>query len=310
MPKGFFSQGVAILLEQSVELAELLPLLGEFGAISRRSGSGSWELGGDSLVFYFRDEVNGVVVVDVVPKPWPDNMGNPQTEAGLFGAWSMGNFGPFTYPGNLERAMQQCWSWPDAKVRAGHHQAFIRIRTSYVLGAEPQTECLPPDYDARDEAVFLMRVVGALSRHPKAVCYFNPNGEILLDQINLENSVRKARVGNFVPLDALANVRMFSLDEQWLLMDTVGMAQVDLIDVEAYFPKRAYAPNDVASFLRNLSLYLLENGLVIEDGHTVEGPGNVSWRATYHDSQMLCPPRPVLRLTPADDGGPETASLE
>ncbi|MDJ0847938.1 MAG: hypothetical protein QNK04_06055 [Myxococcota bacterium] len=38
-------------------------------------------------------------------------MGDPQREPLLMGAWSMGHFGPFAYPGGLERAAQQCWGW-------------------------------------------------------------------------------------------------------------------------------------------------------------------------------------------------------
>lgn len=304
MPKGLFSQGVAILLAKPIALDELVPLLNRFGTVSRAKGSDSWEIGGESLVIRFRPEANGGAAIDAVSRPWPDSMGDSKTEAALLCAWSMGHFGPFTYPGNLARAIQQSWSWPEARTQATRHQAFIRIRTSYIFGAGPQAKCLPPDYNSRDELEFLIKVVLALLEHPQSICYFNPNAELLLDRTVLDRSLHLASQEKRPPLDAWSNIRLFNIDEQWLLMDTVGMQQLDTLEHEACFRRDRCQPNDVALFLRNLSLYVLGKGDVIADGHTADGPANTRWRAQHCENSVSSPPRRVLRWLPCDGSEP------
>ena len=62
------------------------------------------------------------------------------------------------------------------------------------------------------------------------------------------------------------------------LMDTVGMSQLDAPDHEAYFQSTAYEPGEVDTFLRNTSVYVVKQGLIIRDGDTADGPGNVRWQ--------------------------------
>ena len=78
------------------------------------------------------------------------------------------------------------------------------------------------------------------------------------------------------PLELWANVRLFTLIEGWLMMDTVGHPQLNapgkppFPDIEAVFPKGKCDPQDVDAFLRNLALYLLANGAeTIKDGDTM-----------------------------------------
>jgi hypothetical protein len=124
MPKGFISQTAVILFPKYIEITDLKPLLTEFNIVKEIATSENLEFGGPSLTIEYLREVNGLVQVDIVNRPWPDHMGDPKKEITLFGAWSMGWFGPFTWPGNLERAMQQSWRWPDAKTIIPTHSSF------------------------------------------------------------------------------------------------------------------------------------------------------------------------------------------
>lgn len=263
------------------------------------------EMSGPSLVIAFRPEVNGYATVDLQSQRWPDHMGDPKGEPMLFGAWTMGHFGPFTFPGNLERAVQQAWGWKEGAGSAvAQHQAFLRIRMSYVFGGGPDTPVMPKDCEPKAELEFVTKLALALSSRPAALAYFNPNGEVLRSADDVRKSVDHAAKHQIPPLDNWSNVRLFNPNNGWLLMDTIGMEQLDVPDGEACFRAKAYEPADIANFLRNASLYLLTNGEVIKNGDTMNGPGGVNWRA-FHVKEPLCaPPRRVLRWFPMDGSTP------
>ena len=73
--------------------------------------------------------------------------------------------------------------------------------------------------------------------------------------------------------------------------------------MEAVFHETASNPNEVARFLRTLSLYVAGKGDVFEDGHTTDGPGGARWRAMRSDEAVADPPRSTVRFFPAS--GPE-----
>src|SRR5262249_44266962 len=102
-----------------------------------------------------------------------------------------------------------------------------------------------------------------------------------------------------LPLDLWCNVRLFNADADWSLMDTVGNHQLDLPDVEACFT-RGYDCGQADRFLRNVSWYLWQNGEVIKDGHTMDGPGEGRWQARNHENGLAEPPRRVLSWLPLD----------
>ncbi len=297
--KGFYSQGLVILTERFVEIEELRPLLPEYPFLRTIPAGEHWEMGGASALIDFRPEVNGRVLIDTVPHPWPDHMGNPKTEITLFGAWSMGHFGPFAYPRGLERATQQSWGWPAAKETVPRHRAFIRVRSSYILGAEKDATCLPQDYQPRAELDFVTDVACNIARHPAALCYFNPSGEVVAQLAEIETRLAYHRQHDLPPFNVWANIRLFNFAEGWLMMDTVGNWQLDIADQEAVFPEGAFKPQEVDYFLRNTSLYVLKNGPVIKDGDTIDGPGGL-WRATTFDKGLTDPPREVLSWLPAN----------
>jgi hypothetical protein len=169
---------------------------------------------------------------------------------------------------------------------------------------------VPAGYDARVEIESLMPVVTAIGSLPGALAIFDPGGEVVLAPAHLAARMKDAVDGKRPPIDVWSNVRMFRLTDvaPWMVMDTVGLGQLDRGDLEACFPSDRVEPGQVAGFLRNLTLYLLERGDVVKDGDTVDGPGG-SWRARVAHEALLEPPRATLRFFPVRAGAPP-ASLQ
>src|SRR5690349_13998994 len=119
--KGFFSQGAALLAKDRIEVPELEPLLHPFGELRPLRGTSDWTMGNDGFLVPLIPSANGYLAVDFVERTWPDDMGDPQSSSMLFGAWSLGHFGPFAYPRGLQRAREQAWAWPEAKEVATLH---------------------------------------------------------------------------------------------------------------------------------------------------------------------------------------------
>jgi hypothetical protein len=300
--KGFFSQGFCLLTDGTSAIEDVKRALVDEGIpiLKEAEATKDWCFSGPSVVVGFRPEVNGLAAVDVVNRPWPDAMGDSKTDPAVFAAWGMGHFGPFAYPGGLERARQNCWTWPKGKALAGTHKGFIRLRTSYVLGATEETPVLPENYDPLAELRFLSRLTIALFSAPGVLCYFNPNGEVLCGSEGFADVWTTCEERDLVPLPLWSNVRLYKLDESFGLMDTVGSGQLDIRDVEAIYPKSNYDPNDIANYLRNVTLYLLGLEREIQTGEAIDGPGetNLSWIVESLDEGLLSPPRRVLRLYP------------
>jgi hypothetical protein len=295
-----FTQCVCVLLERPASLAAMEAALGKFEIRKRNDASGSWEFGGPSLIIPYRPQCHGYAIVDTVDRKWPDHMGDAKQETTLFGAWTMGHFGPFTFPGNLQRAAEQSRHWDSGASVPYRHAAFIRIRSSYVVGGGKNSPVMPEDYKPLPELGFVTRLAFALLALPGALCYFNPNGEMLFDRAGLHKHWDHARTHNLAPLDIWSNVRAFSINPEWTLIDTVGNSQLDFHDVEACFHSESYDGDAVADFVRNVSLYLWNKGDIIKEGNTINGPGGVRWRAGRFEDAISSPPRPVIRFLPID----------
>lgn len=303
MPKGLFTQGLAVLFEESVGIEEISALLSRFPVVRRADPEVGWEMSGPAVVLAFRPEVHGTVLVNVVDRPWPDDLGHPQKSPELFAAWMSGYFSPGAYPGGLQRAVQQSWRWEGAEAAVARHRAFVRIQLTYAIGAAPDAPLLPEDTDPVTELRFLTAVMQAILEHPKALCYFNPSGEVLLPRTLCREMIEHNTRHDLPALDVWTNVRMFRIGDGWLLMDCVGNSQLDRQDHEAAFPEGKFEPEDVDLFLRNLSLYLLEKGPVIQDGETTDGPGGAVWRARALEEGLSSPPRALLRWLPVGERG-------
>ncbi len=300
MAKGFFTQSACVLLSETTSLDAIKPFLSEFQIAKRVDRVIDPTLGGPALIVAFRPEVNGYVNVDLRHTKWPDHMGDPKTEPMLFAAWSMGHYGPLTFPGGLRRAREQLWAWPDGKEVADRHTSFIHISTSYIFGTPKDAPVRPADYDPLPELHFVTRIALALLEHPDALAYFNPNGEILADERLLQKSLEYHGQHQLPPFDIWVNVRVLNPNNGWMIMDTVGMGQLDRPDLEACFPAKAYDLGEVSYFLRNCSLYLLNKGEIVRHKDTMDGPGGRNWQAHHVDKELSAPPRRVIRWLPID----------
>jgi hypothetical protein len=297
MSKEIYTQTVVVLLREAVALEQLEPLLANYEIVARSPGSSRWEMSGATAVLEYKPEENGYIALDVVNHPWPDAMGNSLTEAGLFSAWKMGAFGPYTFPSNLERATAQAWTWDKAAEVAPTHQGFVRLRISYVFGGQEDAPMLPKNYIPQAELWFLSDLALALMEHPAALAYFNPAGEVLMRRKALRETLESYRPEQLPAFAAWANVRLLNSEEQpdWLMMDTVGNWQLDTPDHEVLFQKGQFDPSDLETFLRGVSLYVLEKGTIIKNGDTIQGPGGLMLEARRLETATFDPPRSVFR---------------
>ena len=298
MAKGSYTQGLAILLNSPRAIGSIQEQLSGYRVIKQIPDSDEPWFRGPSVVVEYRPEVNGYISVDVVSSPWPDHMGDLKKEPMLFGAWVTGHFGPYAFPFGLKRAAEQSWRWNEAPSAVREHSAFMRLRMSYVFGGQPDAPVIPKDCNPEDELQFLTRMARALLNDQAAICYFNPSGEVLLQKAELDDSLKFHAEHDIPPLDLWSNIRLFRLNERWLLMDSVGNWQLDTPDHEAAFPKDSFLPNDVDRFIRDMTLYVYKNGDVIKNGDTTDGPGNVRWQAKRFEDGVSSPPRSVLRWLP------------
>lgn len=304
MAKGMFTQGLAVLFERAPALDAITAAL-DVPVLRRLDEDAGW-ISGPSVVVAHRPELNGYVSIDVVDAPWPDSMGSPTEDPDLFGAWSMGFFGPFAFPENLLRATRQAWHLRESPEElANRHRAFARVRLSYVFGADEDAPVMPEGVDPVRELEQLHALARRLLAVPGALAIFNPNAEMLLTPDGFDRLAADARASARLPIDTWMNVRFYRLDglaDGWAVMDTVGLAQLDRTELEACFPA-SVQPGEVATFLKRIALYLAGAGDVIAEGHTVDGPGG-SWRATHREESIAAPPRDVVRLTPVSAAVP------
>jgi hypothetical protein len=302
MAKGFFSQGVCLLTDGKTTIDDVKSALQnkQFEIVKQTAPQKDWQFGGPAVLIPFRPEVNGYAAADVENRLWPDTMGDPKKDPTTFGAWGMGYFGPFAFPGGLARASQHAWAWEPGRSIAQKHAGFVRIRLSYVFGAPDNAPILPQDNDPLGELLFLGRLVLALLEAPGVLCYFNPNGEVLRDRSSFREVWIKCQEQEKLPLPLWMNIRFFSLDDTFGFMDSVGNSQLDVPDVEAIFPKAKYDPAEIDYYLRNVTHYLLDLDREIQTGETIDGPGesDLSWTTEILEQGTIDPPRPVLRLCP------------
>lgn len=302
MAKGLFTQGIMVLLRQSITIQEVAECLNDFSPSEPLPAADDWTFLGPSILMNMDEDGIGNVVVDIVERPWPDALGHPETEPEVFAGWGLGSFGPHTFPGSLQRAKEQSWVWEEGRSMGEEAVAFLRVRSSYVLGVDDDdAPIIPEGYEAFDELALVTEVAAALTELPQAICYFNPNGEVLRDSKTLNESFELAEENDFPPLDLWSNVRLFKLENNWATMDTIGNEQLDLLDVEACFDTEAYDFAEVESFLRMVTCYLEEQEEPIENGDTMEGPGEKVWKVFYCPEALVSPPRQVLRVMPQDD---------
>ena len=301
-----YSQSAYVLTIQPPKLSELERLLGDYEIVARPQPAEDvhWSITGPALMIKRPDEPeHGRVLIDVLPERYPDHMGDPQRDPTLFAAWEAGCFGPYVFPKAIARAGQQAWLWKGASNSVRMHAGCIRMRSCTV--AEDGTEAPPPPVRT-EELMAITKLANQLSRANGSVAYFNPNGEAIRPPGFVNKAVQEFASDGLLPIDCWTNVRVVAFEGEdvstaWAVMDTVGMQQIDLPDVEAWFRRGRFEFADIDQFLRGVQDYMVDAGDVLKDKDTILGPGDVDWRIDRVEHTGSLPPRPVVRLTATDE---------
>jgi hypothetical protein len=153
--------------------------------------------------------------------------------------------------------------------------------------------------------IHITRLLLAFDRLPGVLGYFFPGGEALCSSKLLHATWEAFDLRERKPLELWLlwiNRRLgYSAEVPgWSVIDTIGMWQLAVADIEAFFQPACYDPNEVAKWLVNVASYLYERGPIIKDGHTLTGPGGINWQAHNFESSIQFPPRRVLCLRPLD----------
>lgn len=303
-----FSQSACILLNETIPTEQILAVLHEqdLPVILHKQGNDILTRAGSSAVceIVLRTEQPASILVDCIDHPWPDAIPNDREDPVTYLSWHAGAFGRFVYPHCLERAVEECRIWPEAKKAVRRHNAFLWIRFSPGQPYESRRACEEPS-TSFDELVHITRLLLVLDRLPGVLGYFFPGGEALcrskLLHVTWEVFERRGRQ----PFDLWLmwiNRRIGHTSEapDWMVLDTVGMWQLGITDIEAFFQRARYQAQQVADWLLNVARYVYDNGPIIEDGNTLTGPGGKNWQAYSFESSVQYPRRSVLCLRPLD----------
>ncbi|MCA9539322.1 MAG: DUF4261 domain-containing protein [Myxococcales bacterium] len=300
-----FTQSVCLLTTSPLTLDDLKPALKDFEILGRTEpqADAHWAIGAPAWVLQTPGEPRGRIIVDALAERWPENLGRPDDTA-LAAHAAMGGFGPAVFPGCLERAGTQAWVWRKAGDVVRGHQGFVRLRLAYA--PDEEAPGLPEGRDPKAELLLLTKLASAILELNGVRCFFDPNGESLRPASMLWKALDAHEKDGEWPLDIWTNVRVGRLDDQgkWLLMDSVGLSQLDLPDVEICFPADVAPLETMDALVRDLVAYLADEGDVIKAGDTIDGPGG-DYVAMRLEEGLQTPPRPTVRLLPAGLDVPE-----
>lgn len=182
-------------------------------------------------------------------------------------------------PGKSLPDISQTWDWPGAE------EALAPARASVLV-----VEMYGGAYTARDRAAALVGVVRALAVATRPVALSWPTSQRVSDP------GEPAADG----LGGLLNVRLFSVsdDEDELVMDTRGLAPFGLPDLQVHF--RDLEPGRLGALLYATAGYLLEEGDVLGEGHTISGIEADDRWTCHHEDSLIGPPRRVVDIDPGD----------
>ncbi len=173
---------------------------------------------------------------------------------------------------------------------------------SYVFGAEKNSQIFPKDYEPLTELVECLRICESIMKIPGAICFYNPNGECLYQYEHVNKIMVEHQQTGRIPLELISNIRFYNApnSNDWSFMDSIGMAQLVLPDIEVCFLKDKYDPGEVATFIRTVCNYIYQHGQTIKNKDTLDGPGSIHWRAYISKENLVSPPRDTIFITPTD----------
>lgn len=188
-------------------------------------------------------------------------------------------------PTDYAAALEQTWDWPDKEA------ALARCTHSVLV-----SEFLGRGLGTEDRLQVLQAVMHVMIENGGVTAISQSNAGCLIDP---QRYVQTHAEG-FVYYGVL-NVRLFNIsnDPGACLMDTLGAAAFGVPDVQCHF--NGLEPGQMAGFLFNTGVYLLQNGDVIEDGHTLTGVDGESKWPCQHEEALVAPERVVLDVNPGTE---------
>jgi hypothetical protein len=184
---------------------------------------------------------------------------------------------PLGVAGKERPNVSQTWDWPDAEAAVAQGRASLLV-----------SEMFHGDSDAQTRLSALTRVVAALCRVGEPVAVSWPLSQRVSDPETL------------LPADPheVVNIRMFSVSDDALVLDTLGLYVFGLPDVQCHFRDRE--PGEIAALLFATGVYLFEAGDVIADGNTISGPDGEGRLVCRREPALLAPAREVLDIDLGD----------
>jgi hypothetical protein len=186
---------------------------------------------------------------------------------------------------SIEQALQQSWEFRGASEiykECSHTFLFANLMSS------------PLSHQVR-RRIIANGLLATLETMNVDLLHWQPTQQMLAPAAILERYSDPQQLAN--PVYGFLNVRFFNISNSDgdMIMDTLGLNALGLTDFQIHF--RELDPNAVARLMHNLGAYAFENGDVIGDGHTVEGPNNGRWKCR-HEMSLLEPKRQVLDINP------------
>ena len=184
-------------------------------------------------------------------------------------------------PSEYDAAVQQSWDFPGAAeaVARGRHTL---LASEFMARLLPSPERLRLFRALGTGMVELTRPIALYSR--AAYALYDPQRWLEIQRDGYEYY-------------GLFNVRTFNVEgTDDAVMDTLGLGIFGVPDLQCHF--RGLDRDEVANLLYNIGIYLMQNGDVIESGHTVQGLAEGStWRCNHEDS-LIPPEREVIDVCP------------
>lgn len=179
--------------------------------------------------------------------------------------------------GDVDSAVERSWMWPAAKDEMARHRSHVLVATT-------------GEGIARESAWAASRIAAAVCRACNAVgVYWGNGGHVHEPQffVELARDV-DAPVPLWVGLVISAKTEQgpFSLSSRG--MSALGHMELEIIDT-------SLQPTDLADAAYSLVAYLVENGPVLEHGHTFGPDTETKWRVEHVKSVFRRGER-VLRL--------------
>lgn len=190
---------------------------------------------------------------------------------------------PSPIPGSLKDSWEGCWLWPDAA------KDLARQKGHLIITARGSTE----DADEVELRKFLTQVVASILATTEGALgvFWGTWGHIISRSVFLD--MAKSLLPDEAPLLLWVDFRVGPVDHESGLSQgfTTGMNDLGLMDLVT--ENATESPSELRDRLMSIAEYLLNNGLVIEDGHTVGGSAEEQIKVLYgpspfgHEEQVM-----------------------